>query len=73
MPKASSKQVNYLNILASQDYDILSEKSQVIIKRALEQSGSQTLSDLSRLDASALINLFSGASKYESFHADIRK
>lgn len=71
MPKATNKQINYLNSLGSEDYSVLAIPSQQVINALLKQNDYQSLSDLSREDASLLINLLSGASKYQSLHLDI--
>lgn len=71
MPKATNKQINYLNSLGSENYSVLAIPSHQIINALLNQNDYQSLSDLSREDASLLINLLSGASKYQSLHLDI--
>lgn len=71
MPKATNKQINYLNSLGSEDYSVLAIPSHQVINALLKQNDYQSLSDLSREDASLLINLLSGASKYQSLHLDI--
>lgn len=72
MPKATNKQINYLNSLGSEDYSVLAIPSHQVINAVLKQNDYQSLSDLSREDASLLINLLSGASKYQSLHLNIK-
>lgn len=71
MSKATNKQINYLNSLGSEDYSVLAIPSHQVIDALLKQNDYQSLSDLSKEDASLLINLLSGASKYQSLHLDI--